>query len=96
MTTSWPLLDPKAVVQKLMGNGPDRVVVDAEGLGERWSVAHAKGIETDVIFIRRDGWTCGAPRRFAAVAYWMWADEWVAFIDRREPLKVRPIVEYHS
>jgi len=59
--------------------GPTRVVINSEG--EATSPARAK-IDSDVVFIRNDGWTLGAPSRFEEVARQMWADMWIG-VSRR-------------
>lgn len=41
------------------------------------------GIAPDVVFIRSDGWTLGAPRRFTQVAWELWKGFWVASVDVR-------------
>lgn len=59
---------------------PVRVIVDSEGLGVPPSRAQALyGITPDVIFLRGDGWTLGAPTKFEHVAYTMWQREWTHF-----------------
>lgn len=59
---------------------PYRVVVNDQG--EAWSYARAlsAGICTSVIFIRKDGWSLGAPKQFMDVAESLWADEWLVVI----------------
>lgn len=65
-------------MDKIMSSGPDRVVINATG--EAVSPARA-ACDHDclplVIFIRKDGWSLGAPLRFAAVAEALWMDAWV-------------------
>ena len=54
-----------------------RVVINAEG--EAWPPLRAQEelrITPDVVFIRGDGWSLGAPVEFASVAEAMWKDEW--------------------
>jgi hypothetical protein len=54
-----------------------RVVVAATGAVVSLSRARRLGIEPDVIFVRADGWTLGAPWRFAPVAVHLWLDDWI-------------------
>lgn len=61
--------------------GPARVVVDRSGRAVPPDQASERGIAWDVIFVRRDGWTLGAPARLAKVAFRMWEGEWVKQIN---------------
>jgi hypothetical protein len=61
---------------------PTRVLIDAEGLAK--SPERAKrddGVEPEVIFVREDGWSLGAPLHLmnAARALWRgsWTEQWV-------------------
>jgi hypothetical protein len=67
---------------------PRRVVIDAEGAAVSPSRTELK---PDIVFIRDDGWTLGAPASLATVAYETWADYWVSFFDGSA---IRPIAEY--
>ena len=65
-------------IKRLMEYGPTRVVINSEGdavTPERAKRDH--DIEPDVIFIRDDGWSLGAPDHLMAIARRMWADEWI-------------------
>lgn len=77
----------------IMANGPTRVVINADGEAVPWPRAHQKGIFADIIFIRRDGWSLGAPAHLEEIAYRMWRDEWVGFIRRPSEI-AQPIREY--
>lgn len=59
---------------------PDRIVVNDQG--EAWPPirARAAGVYMGAIFIRKDGWSLGAPRQFMDVAESLWADEWLVVI----------------
>lgn len=71
-----------------------KVVVDSEGLGTTLERALKEyNIKPDIIFIRDDGWTLGAPSQFERVAYRMWHDRWVAFI-RKPNIEAQPMSEY--
>jgi len=67
---------------KVLESGPARVVINADGEAVSAMRAKSMGIVPDVILIRRDGWSLGAPPQFAAVAESLWKDEWVGFIKR--------------
>lgn len=53
------------------------------------------GVKSDIVFVRRDGWSLGAPLHLERVAYELWADHWVSFC-RRPDLEMRSICDYHS
>ena len=60
--------------------GPHRVMVSEDDAkpGHR---AREMGITSDVVFVRGDGWTLGAPKRYALAAERQWADEWIGKLD---------------
>lgn len=67
------------VYDKIITNGPDRVVINEEGEGvSPFRASLACIILPTVIFIRADGWSLGAPRHLVNIAHKMWKDEWVA------------------
>jgi hypothetical protein len=77
-----------------MISSPTRVIVDADGLGVPSSRALSDyGITPDIIFLRNDNWSLGAPDRYEYVAYSMWQREWTHFA-RKEDIDWRPIAEY--
>ncbi|RKY28536.1 MAG: hypothetical protein DRP83_00615 [Planctomycetota bacterium] len=59
---------------------PDRVLISSEGDAILPSRALERNILWDVIFIRKDGWSLGAPKGLAFAAEALWSDEWVAVI----------------
>jgi hypothetical protein len=70
-----------AAVKRYKLHGPDRVVIDESG--ESTSPLRAKnnhGIGYSVTFIRKDGWMLAALTQFEMKAFWMWPEEWIAFI----------------
>ncbi len=65
----------------LMQTGPNRVVINKEGEAVPYETAFLEwAISPDIIFIRNDGWTLGAPLYLAQVAYELWADQWENFL----------------
>lgn len=73
---------------------PRRVVVDAAGHAVGAHLAKAEyNIMPDIVFVRKDGWTLGSPKKFEAVAYQQWADEWISFY-REGDHQLSPIEEY--
>lgn len=51
------------------------------------------GVEPDVIFLRHDGWSLGAPKYLEGVAYRVWKNEWTWFA-RKGDVYFTPISEY--
>lgn len=68
---------------------PDRIVINFEGESVH---PNRTDIQPDVIFIRSDGWSLGAPREFEKVACDMWYDEWAFFVIDEEKY---PFSEYY-
>jgi len=75
----------KKLCEPVMLRGPTRVVVNAEGEAVAPNRAPRPA---DLVFVRDDGWSLGAPKDLIGVAEQMWADSWVAVIIRGEPLPV--------
>jgi hypothetical protein len=74
----------------------DRVLVEEGGYAANPRSARERyGVVPDIIFIRRDGWTLGAPAKLEALAFKMWSDEWKSFM-RRGDRHPRPIEEYRE
>jgi hypothetical protein len=74
-------LNVQAAIRRISMHGPDRVVIDLAGQAvsaNRAALNHY--VFPDIIFIRDDGWTLGAPRKFEFVAFNLWKDSWIAFI----------------
>ena len=58
----------------------NRVLIDKEGTAVPPKRAKELGVSPDVIFIRDDGWTLGAPKHLKDVAHSLWSDKWVGVI----------------
>lgn len=74
-------LDLESIKQEIQRRGPARVIIN--GKGDAVSPEHARrefGIAPEVIFVRNDGWSLGAPRRFSDLALRMWQKDWVAVL----------------
>lgn len=57
---------------------PTRVVINEEGEAvPAWMAERDYNIKPDVVFVRDDGWTLGAPKHLAQVAKGLWEGEWV-------------------
>ena len=75
----------EGAVKRLHIHGPDRVVINDEG--EAVSMKRLpEGISWDVIFIRSDGWTLGAPSHLIDVAEAIWQDLWIAVYSKKQGL----------
>jgi len=59
---------------------PVRVIVDEDGHAIPPEAASKMAINSDIIFVREDGWSLGAPEEFEDIAYNMWRNDWTQFI----------------
>lgn len=74
-----------AAIDQIRENGPTRVVINARGMAvDPHRALRDYAIKPDVVLIRNDGWSLGAPHQFREVALRMWADQWVAIWDTSE------------
>ena len=72
------MVDIEQVAHWVRQHGPDRVVFNEAGEAKPWRKAFRDHrVVADVVFIRRDGWTLGAPRGLEAIAESLWGDEWI-------------------
>ena len=70
-------LNTADVLSELRQRGPQRVVVTNDGQAVPPSVAIEKfNIVSDVIFVRGDGWSLGAPLVLEQIAEALWPYEW--------------------
>jgi hypothetical protein len=82
MTKLPPDFDP---TEHLFTEGLKRVVINQEGVATTPLAARRdNNIEPDIIFLRDDGWTLGAPQRLAKLAHDMWADAWLGCYKRNK------------
>jgi hypothetical protein len=56
---------------------PNRVLINAGGEAIPMKRALQQGIVADLIFVRNDGWSLGAPGYLEQEAYSLWSDEWL-------------------
>ena len=64
-------------VSRILAHGPTRVIVNRDGKGMTPKRAREfHGITPDIVFIRDDGWSLGAPKRFADIAEKIWENKW--------------------
>lgn len=78
----------KQVVKEIMQFGPNRVMVSANETltcSKAWSEYH---IGPDVIFIREDGWSLGAPDNLSENAERLYNEGWAGVLikDSSEPI----------
>lgn len=88
-------VDLEDASKDILRSGPTRVMIDRE---EAFPPERAKiefGVIPDVIFLRDDGWSLGAPKHLERVAWAMWSKEWVAFM-YNPPSKFQPIKKYRQ
>lgn len=70
---------------KVLEHGPTRVVInDAGEAVDPKRAARDHNIEPTIIFIRKDGWSLGAPDGLIEVARQIWDDEWEIVIQKTE------------
>jgi len=75
----------QACVKNIMASGPSRVLIDATGTAvSSLRARRDHGVEPDVIFIRNDGWSLGAPWHLFGAAEAMWPDQWIGILRRPE------------
>lgn len=73
-------LDLKPILDRVRHSGPDRIVINVQLDGV--APAHTT-VRADVIFVRKDGWTLGAPRDLARATFELYRGDWVAVVQRR-------------
>ena len=89
----WRTLQGRWV--EIIRTGPQRVLLDAEGRAIPSRAAReVHGVIPDVIFIRDDGWSLGAQKDLAAVAFDLWKGAWIGYALRGDR-EARPIEELH-
>lgn len=88
-------LNLEAMAAHILRSGPSRVVINSEGEARpSRSAREQHGVNPTIIFIRGDGWSLAAPPEFEAIAYQMWRDEWIGFMQK--PYRnARPIEQYN-
>jgi len=65
-----------------------RVCVESPIYGTTPEIAKAQyGITPDVIFLRSDDWSLGAPMKFAEESDNLWCDGWVGFVTKNDNVK---------
>jgi hypothetical protein len=63
-------------------NGPRRVVINEHGDATTCQAALTKyKVRPDIVYVRDDGWSLGAPAGLSDVALRLWQDAWIAKIN---------------
>lgn len=81
--------------ERILNSGPDRVLIDDYEAVNWMQAQNQYGIFPDIIFIRSDGWSLGAPTRLEKVAYKLWNYEWIGFI-RKPNTDASPMSVYNQ
>ena len=61
--------------------GFNRVLIDHEGSAVSMKKAIEMGFDPEVGFLRKDGWSLGAPKELENSAFRLWPDEWTHKIE---------------
>ncbi len=60
-----------------------RVIVDVDGTAVSPNIAkHQYAIFPEIVFLRNDGWSLGAPEAFEMIAFDLWREDWTHFTRR--------------
>lgn len=72
----------------ILKNGPDRVMIDEiEGVSCRRAEENYN-VTPDIIFIRNDGWSLGAPWNLRDAAEKTWSDCWVGVLIKPQTVPI--------
>lgn len=71
---------------RILANGPTRVMVEDGFAVSSKRAREIYNITPDIIFIRDDGWSLGAPKHLADAAEMIWENKWKGVLLR--PLSV--------
>lgn len=83
MGEEMPTLHTEQAVEKVIQEGPTRVVISSAGEAVPPKQAREQhNVKVDVVYIRDDGWSLGAPHEFSHIAEETWKDQWAVFMRR--------------
>jgi len=68
--------------KQIVANGPRRVLVEGDFSATLRRAKEIYDIEPDIVFIRNDGWSLGAPDHLADNAERLWAGHWIGVLIR--------------
>lgn len=68
--------------EDVVSHGPTRVMVSDDTAMPAPAARRQFNITPDVIFIRKDGWSLGAPQHLEAQARKQWPDQWLGLLRR--------------
>lgn len=83
---SWPQREEqmseklRTEAARVIAGGPTRVMISPEEAVPYRRAMEEHGIVPDVIFIRDDGWSLGAPKNLIEAAERTWPDAWVGVL----------------
>ena len=84
-----PILELTNISYKVKLMAPTRILIEPD-----YGVPpNRTDIKPDIIFVRDDNWSLGAPKKLEANAYNLWADSWTHFAQAPHFVK-QPICEY--
>ena len=84
----------KETFDLILHSGPTRVMINRDMDATTSQRAREEyNIVPDIIFIRNDGWSLGAPSFLEKEAFSCWKESWIGFA-RRGELVAKPIEEY--
>jgi len=87
-------MDLQKMFDLILSRGPTRVMINKEMDATTSQRAREEyNIVPDIIFIRNDGWSLGAPNFLEKEAYSCWKESWIGFV-RRGELVAKSIEEY--
>jgi len=82
------------VVDAIIGSGPDRVMVQGNFATTPRKAREVYKVIPEIIFIRNDGWSLGAPAHLVNEAFMTWHESWSHFLLRGKS-KAQPISEFN-
>lgn len=68
--------------KQIGANGPRRVLVEGDFAETPQRAREIYDIWPDIVFIRNDGWSLGAPNNLADTAEKLWAGHWIGVLIR--------------
>ena len=63
--------------QQMARSTPNRILINAEGEAVTMKRVLEIGVVADLIFVRNDGWSLGAPNYLEKEAHDLWKSDWI-------------------
>ena len=74
-------MDWEKIMQQVQEHGPRRVVVDEHCHAVNpYSARREYEISWEIVLIREDGWTLGAPMHLSHLAFALWTNKWRSYM----------------